>query len=747
MPSPDPDTPGRLSLIFETQREIGRAGSDLQAVMQIVAERSQAITGADGAMVNLIDGDMLHTRAVSGIAGAVFDTRRPLESSVAKYAIESGLALLIEDAPNDPRVNQELRAAVGDTSLICVPLFRGGEVIGTLNVMSRSETTRLNEDNRQTLEMLSVVLSAAVSHAAEFEARRGQAEALARFRTLFEGVSIGILRLGRDGRAVEANPALEQMLGYTAAEFGEMIMRDYIHPEDFQRAEELFRTLMLGEREAFRLEARYSRKDGVLVWGQVSAVLERDQDGRPAFAVTMIENITKRKRAEVELVRQAELSERQALHDPLTGLPNRLLFDDRIERAISQAERDGTRLAIVMLDLDRFKEVNDSLGHRAGDELLEEFGVRLQGALRASDTAARLGGDEFGLLLPQSPENDGLLATIERVRAALEQPILVQELPLSVEASIGIAIFPDHGHSAELLIQRADVAMYSAKRENAPFYFYEIGTDEGDDSSLAVVGELRRALDEHELVLHYQPKAVLADGEVRSVEALVRWAHPTRGMIYPDAFIPVAQETSLIRPLTLYVLDEALRQCRAWRDEGLEIAVSVNLSTRNLLDLELPGQVAELLSRWKLEPDLLRLELTESAMLANPKRTTAVLDELSALGVRLSIDDFGTGYSSLSYLRHLPIDEIKIDRSFVTGMGVDGADHTIVRSTIDLGLNLGLAVVAEGVETQEVWEQLRALGCTSAQGYFLSPALPPAELSAWLLEHRRRRGPEYVNAA
>ncbi len=537
------------------------------------------------------------------------------------------------------------------------------------------------------------------------------------------------------------------MLGYTAAEFGEMIMRDYIHAEDLHRAEELFRTLMLGEREAFRLEARYSRKDGELVWGQVSAVLERDQDGRPAFAVTMIENITKRKRAEVELVRQAELSERQALHDPLTGLPNRLLFDDRIERAISQAERDGTRLAIVMLDLDRFKEVNDSLGHKAGDELLEEVGERLRGALRASDTAARLGGDEFGLLLPQSPESDGLLATIERVRAALERPILVEELPLLMEASIGIAIFPDHGHSAELLIQRADVAMYSAKRENAPFYLYEIGADEGDHSRLAVIGELPRALDEHELVLHYQPKALLASGEVRSVEALVRWAHPTRGMIFPDAFIPAAQETGLIRPLTLYVLDEALRQCRAWRDEGFEISVSVNLSTRNLLDLELPGQVAELLTRWELEPGLLRLELTESAMLANPKRTTAVLDELSTLGVTLSIDDFGTGYSSLAYLRHLPIDEIKIDRSFVTGMDVAGADHTIVRCTIDLGLNLGLAVVAEGVETHEVWDQLRALGCTSAQGYFLSPALPPAELSAWLLEHRRRRGPEDVTAA
>jgi diguanylate cyclase (GGDEF)-like protein/PAS domain S-box-containing protein len=747
MPNPRPDSADRLSLIFQTQREIARAGSDLQAVMQLVAERSQAITGADGAMVNLIEGDMLHTRAVSGIAEKVFDTRRPLASSIAKYAMESGMPLLIEDAPNDPRVNQTLRAAVGDKSLICVPLFRGGEVIGTLNVMSRAETNRLNEGHRQTLEMLSVVLSAAVSHAAEFEARRGQAEALARFRTLFEGVSIGILRLGRDGRAVEANPALEQMLGYTAAEFGEMILRDYIHPEDLERAEELFGDLMLGEVEAFQLEARYARKDGELVWGQVSAALERDQDGRPAFAVTMIENITKRKRAEAELVLQAELSERQALHDPLTGLPNRLLFDDRSERAIAHAERHGTRVAMVMLDLDRFKEVNDSLGHKAGDELLKEVGERLRRALRGLDTAARLGGDEFGLLLIESPGGEGILPTIERVRSALEQPIVVQDLPLSIEASIGIAVFPDNGHSAELLIQRADAAMYTAKRENAPLAFYEDGSDEGDRSRLAVTGELRRALEERELVLYYQPKVLLADGAVRSVEALVRWQHPTRGLIPPGAFIPAAQETGLIRPLTLYVLDEALRQCRAWRDEGLGLAVSVNLSTRNLLDLDFPGRVAKMLAARELEPGLLELELTESAMLANPKRTTAVLEELSALGVRLSIDDFGTGYSSLAYLRHLPIDEIKIDRSFVTEMARESADLAIVRCTIDLGLNLGLDVVAEGVETGDVLEQLRGLGCTSAQGYHLSPPLPPEQLRAWLLERRAHAGPGYEQAA
>ena len=668
-----------------------------------------------------------------------FDARRLLSSTVAKYAIESGLPLLIEDAPNDPRINHDLRAKVGDESLICVPLFGGGEVIGTLNVMSRSKTNRLNEDQRQTLEILSVVLSAAVSRAAEFEARRGQAEALARFRTLFEGVSIGILRLGRDGRAVEANPALEQMLGYTAAELGEMTLSEYMHTEDARRAEVLFGDLTHGRRESFQLEARYSRKDGELVWGQVSAALERDQDGQPAFAVTMIENITNRKRAEVELTRQAALSERQALHDPLTGLPNRLLFGDRIEQAIAGAERRGSRFAILMMDLDRFKEVNDSLGHKAGDELLKEVGARLQGAMRASDTAARLGGDEFGLLLPDLPESDSVLHMIDRIRAGFEQPIYLHDLPLAIEASIGIAVFPDHGRSAGLLIQRADMAMYKAKRESAPFCFYDEEADDCDPARLTLVAELRRAMEERELVLYYQPKAALADGEVQSVEALLRWRHPTRGLIYPNAFIPVAQETGLIRPLTLYVVDEALRQCRAWRNEGLELCVSVNLSTRNLLDLEFPTQVAELLARWDVEPQMLKLEMTESAMLANPTRTTAMLCELSALGIKLSIDDFGTGYSSLAYLRRLPIDEIKIDRSFVTEMGEEDADLAIVQCTIDLGRNLGLDVVAEGVETSDVWEKLRALGCKSAQGYYLSPPVPPEELSDWLTE--RRAGP------
>jgi diguanylate cyclase (GGDEF)-like protein/PAS domain S-box-containing protein len=737
MPGANGNSAERLSLIVETQREIASAGNDLQAVMQLVAERSVDIIGGDGAMVNLLeDGDMLHTRAATGIAVSAFDARRPLSGSVARFAIESGEPLLIEDSESDARINQELRAKVGDKSLICVPLFQGSTVIGTLNVLSRSDEQRLDEDDRETMEMLSVVLSAAVSHAAEFEARRGQAEAFNRFRTLFDGASIGILRLGPDGRAVEVNPALEQMLGYTAAELGGMSFREYMHREDLDRADVLFRDLIRGQRESFQLEARYCRKDGELVWAHVRAALERDQDGEPAFAVTMIENITQRKRAEAELIRQSELNQHQALHDPLTGLPNRLLFGERIEHAITHAERRDTRLAILMMDLNRFKEVNDSLGHHAGDELLKEVGERLRGALRASDTVARLGGDEFGLLLPDPSETEDVLGVVDRIREALERPICVQELPLAIEASIGIAVFPNHGRDADVLIQRADVAMYAAKQESAPFAFYDADADEYDPARLTLVAELRRAMEERELVLHYQPKAVLEDGSVRSVEALLRWQHPHQGLIYPDSFIPVAQETGLIRPLTLYVVDEALRQCREWRDAGLGLSISVNLSMRNLLDLEFPQQVAGLLEHWEVEAELLELEITESTMLANPARTKAVLGQLHALGIRLSIDDFGTGYSSLAYLRRLPIDEIKIDRSFVMTMTEEADDVAIVRSTIDLGRNLGLDVVAEGVETQEIWDKLRELGCKTAQGYYLSRPVPPEKLAAWLEERR-----------
>ena len=433
-----------------------------------------------------------------------------------------------------------------------------------------------------------------------------------------------------------------------------------------------------------------------------------------------------------KLRRQAEENEHQALHDALTGLPNRLLFRDRLAQALNVARRDAHGLAVLLADLDRFKEVNDTLGHESGDKLLHELSLRLRTVVRESDTIARLGGDEFGLLLPIVQGEDAAAEAAERIIAALEEPVFLDGVPIAVEASIGIALAPEHGDDVDTLIQRADVAMYMAKEAHAPYALYDADRDENSPSRLRLVAELRRGIDEGELTLHYQPKERLLTGEVVGVEALVRWNHPDRGLLPPSEFIPLAQHTNLIRPLTLYVLDAALAQCSTWREEGIDLRVAVNLSSRSLLDADLAGDVERLVRKWRLEPDALELEITETMIMADPARAAATLGRLNELGVRIAIDDFGTGYSSLAYLSGLPVDEIKIDRSFVAAMDENLSDAAIVRSTIDLGRNLGLDVVAEGVETEETWLALRELGCDAAQGYFLSRPVTPAALAAWL---------------
>jgi diguanylate cyclase (GGDEF)-like protein/PAS domain S-box-containing protein len=722
----------RLALIIETQREILASDGDLYDSMQLIAERSQAIIGADGAMVNLIRAEELHTVGVSGTAVGAFDARRPVSGSIARFAIADRLPVLIRDCPNDSRIDQTMRARVGDQSLICVPLLRGSDVLGTINVMRSDAQHPLSEEDRQTLEMISVVLSSVVARAGEREAREAQAIAINRFRTLFDEASIGILRLDHAGKALEANPELALMLATTPEQIVGSTFSEYLVGADGWRFDSMFEDLAAQKRNSSQLELCCRRASGDEIWVLLRAVIERDVNGTPESVVAMIENITDRKRAESELMRQAEINEFQALHDPLTGLPNRILFSERIGHAILQAQRQKKKLAVALIDLDRFKEINDSLGHTAGDHLLISVGKQMGGALRASDTVARLGGDEFGLVLPELTDADSLLPVLERLQESLEEPIQVQSLPIGIEASMGIAIYPDHGDDAQTLIQRADIAMYEAKRDGLSHVFYDDSTHDHDVTSLTLVAELRRAISERELVLYYQPKAALESGEVTSVEALVRWLHPERGVVMPDSFIPLAQETSLIGPLTLYVIEEALRQVRSWREQGIELSIAVNLSTRNLLDRGFPDQVEELLRRWDVKAEDLELEVTESSMLANPTRAKAVLGELSELGIRLSIDDFGTGYSSLAYLRELPVDEIKIDRSFVIAMGAEAGDAVIVRSTVDLGRNLGLEVVAEGVETIEHWEKLRELGCTTAQGYFLSRPVPADELCDWL---------------
>jgi diguanylate cyclase (GGDEF)-like protein len=446
------------------------------------------------------------------------------------------------------------------------------------------------------------------------------------------------------------------------------------------------------------------------------------------------------------LYQQAERSAYQALHDPLTDLPNRTLIRDRVDQAIRAAEREGASVAVMVMDLDSFKEVNDSLGHHNGDRLLRATAGRLKGALRASDTIARLGGDEFAVLLPQLTEHEDAEQAAEKILAALEVPFLLEGLTLEIGASIGIAIYPSDGDDADTLFQRADVAMYAAKEHRAGHELYTREKDHYDPTRLTLVAELRRALDHEELELHYQPQANLRTGRIRGAEALIRWRHPKQGMIYPDQFIPLAEHTGLIRPLTSYVLAKALEQARSWHQEGWGLYVSVNLSAQSLLDLNFPDEVGALLEEWDVPAQWLKLELTESSIMADPVRALRVLTRLSAMRLSLAIDDFGTGYSSFAYLKRLPVDTIKIDKSFVLGMATEENDEVIVRSLIDLGRNLGVETVAEGVETPEAWELLARSGCHTAQGYLLSRPVPPGRLTALLEDHARGRGVRFAPA-
>ena len=426
--------------------------------------------------------------------------------------------------------------------------------------------------------------------------------------------------------------------------------------------------------------------------------------------------------------------EHQASHDALTGLANRAKFSTSVAEAIN-ASGTTAPLGVMLLDLDRFKEVNDTLGHHVGDLLLTQVAERLQRVLRDVDVIARLGGDEFCVLLVESDIAD-CLAVAERAQEALERPFQLAGLELFVGASIGLAMYPEHADRPELLLQRADVAMYAAKRASQSCVVYETGLDEHSHQSLALAAELRSALDTRLLQVHYQPKSDVATGRTVGVEALVRWFHPERGFVPPDEFIPLAEHTGLINPLTEQVFDQVFAQLQRWHEAGQELNAAVNVSAGTILATDFVDGLQTRITAAGLPPQALTLEITESQVMADPERAAAVLQALRDIGVRISIDDFGTGYSSLSQLKRLPVDELKIDRSFVFGMTEDSDDAVIVRSTVELAHNLGLEVVAEGVEDVATWDELARLGCDLAQGYYLSRPLPPEDLTAWLHERQ-----------
>ena len=424
--------------------------------------------------------------------------------------------------------------------------------------------------------------------------------------------------------------------------------------------------------------------------------------------------------------------EHQAMHDALTQLPNRALFNDRLHITLLAARREKTHFAVICLDMDLFKEINDTMGHHAGDMVLQHVARACNRTLRDSDTVARMGGDEFAIIMPRVTGVESATAVAERLLEAIRQPLPIGEKWVQVGASLGIAVYPDHGEYEQELLHHSDAAMYEAKRKKLGVVAFRPELSDGRQEQVALKGELRHALEHKQLVLHYQPKVDVSSNRVNGVEALVRWEHPRLGLLYPGQFIPLAETSGLIKDVTIEVVKIALRQAREWLDAGVRLPIAINLSTSNLQDRGFPDLIGVLLEKWGIPGELLEMEVTETAIMNDPARAVENINKLVELGVQVSIDDFGTGYSSMAYLQKLLVAKIKIDKTFVMSMGSGERSEAIVRSTIDLAHNLGMKAVAEGVETENAWGKLRELGCDLAQGYYMSKPLPPEELTAWL---------------
>jgi diguanylate cyclase (GGDEF)-like protein len=460
------------------------------------------------------------------------------------------------------------------------------------------------------------------------------------------------------------------------------------------------------------------------VWGQLGGSMVTREAG------TMIMNQTQKFMAHTEMLEsRAALA---ATHDALTGLPNRILFRERLDQALAEAQAQGKGLALMVFDLDHFKEVNDTLGYVNGDRILQRVAARLNREIEVDDTLARMGGDEFALLLPEIGRDGDVRRLADRLLQALARPLPFAGLNLDLRMSIGAAVFPEHGQDADTLLMRADMAMYVAKIEGGCYQEYAPGIDRYSHERLILMGELRQAAGRGELFVQYQPKVDSRSGRITDAEALLRWAHPRQGLLEPGLFIPMAERTGLIKELSLWVLETVIAQIAAWQHTETEqkIRISVNLSARDLLDLELPMKLAVMLHRHGVAPERLILEITETMLIVDPERALGILHRFSGMGVGISIDDFGIGYSSLSYLRQMPADEIKIDRSFVLEMLNNSNDAVIVQAAISLAHNLGLKVVAEGVESREVAEKLMELGCDVMQGFHFSKPVSAEDFCA-----------------
>ncbi|MBB3222256.1 putative bifunctional diguanylate cyclase/phosphodiesterase [Pseudoduganella umbonata] len=549
------------------------------------------------------------------------------------------------------------------------------------------------------------------------------------YRLTFNQAAVGIAHVAANGRPVRVNRKYCAITGYSEVELQRLTTCELTHPDDRAQDESLQQRLRSGDIAEYSREKRYLHKNGHAVWINVTVSALFDAAGERRY-ITVVEDISRRKGAEETLLRMAS-------HDALTGLPNRLLLEDRLSHAIAHAQRTQTLVAVMFVDLDRFKNINDSLGHDAGDEVIVEAGRRIARHLRDGDTAARQGGDEFVVVLGGLAREADACTVAQDILDTLCQPMLLRGQEIFPAGSIGIGLYPRDGTDTPTLLKNADTAMYRAKGDGGnkyQFYANSMSLDALD--SLRMEGALRRALERDEFRLYYQPQVDIATGAVIGVEALLRWQPQLGPMIAPDDFIPLAEQTGLIVPIGDWVLATACAQQKSWRDAGLPpLTVSVNLSARQFQHRDLVGLVARLVRDTGCDASSLALEITETAVMENPQAAVAIFRQLSKMGVRLAIDDFGTGYSSLAYLKRFPIDSLKIDRSFVRDITDDTDDAAIVHSVIALAHSMKLKVVAEGVEDARQLQFLREHGCDQMQGYYISKPVPPAGIES-LLQNR-----------
>jgi diguanylate cyclase (GGDEF)-like protein/PAS domain S-box-containing protein len=790
--------------------------------------------------------------ALAAFLGAMPVLRASRNGGLARRAWSTGQPVWLRDVTTEPTFKRApLAAAAGLRSALAFPITAAGRVMGVVEIFSR----KAQELDPELLDCTRYIGSQIGQFCLRTQAQTALRESEQRHAATIELAAIGIAYVDDAGRYIHVNPWMCRFLGYSRDELLNLTVKQISHPDDKNVTDSVRARLHAGEIDSFTMEKRYLRKDGVTLWAHLTISLQRDSAGRPLHDISIVQDVSARKQAELAVQRSeqrfrnlVELSsdwywetdatlrftalggrhmgekyeqrlrgrlawdipgaesengwadlraclercepfrdfeyaytdhhgkrrhicasgeplldldgrfcgyrgvsrdvttrkeaeariEYLASHDSLTGLPNRVMFAELLNHVLAASSRNQRKFAVLFIDLDRFKFINDSLGHEAGDTLLREVASRLKGGLRASDIVARLGGDEFVMLLQdlRGVEQAGRIA--RKLLSAVIKPVMIQGQECRVTASIGISVFPDDARDESALMSHADIAMYHAKEEGKNnFQFYDGRLETLSLERLTLETRLRRAIERDELSLHYQAKLDLASNAIAGVEALLRWNSAELGSVSPAKFIPVAEETGLILSIGKWVLRTACAQSIAWQRAGLPpVRVSVNLSPRQLGDPELLSEVRTVLANTGLQPDLLELEVTESSVMHNVERALEVLSSLKGMGVRLAIDDFGTGYSSLAQLKRFPIDTLKVDRSFIRELPADSEDKAIAEAIIAMGKTLCLTVVAEGVETPEQKAFLRERACDQMQGYHFSKPIAPDEFAELLRTHK-----------